>query len=160
MAFVKLQLCLLEIWVIRFPESLHVETQKLSMRSLFNEVKSVGKLLGGKEESLASLLNDPGGSPVLVRRSSKKLVADITNNVGLFGGVVGKWHFFVAAFRAEQETAAPAIIARNPGRERSHASGSHASVGERVGDNERSLERNNSGHERYLDCMPRVLGRY
>jgi hypothetical protein len=148
MAFVKLQLCLLEIWVISFPESLRVETQKLSMRSLFNEVKSVGKLLGGKEESLASLLHDPGGSPVLVRRSSKKLVADITNNVGLFGGVVGKWHFFVAAFRAEQETAAPAIIARNPGRERSHTSGSHASVGEGVGDNERSLERNNSGHER------------
>lgn len=160
MAFVKLQLCLLEIWVIRFPESLHVETQKLSMRSLFNEVESVGKLLGGKKESLTTLLQDPSGSPVLVRRSSKKLMADITDNVGLFGGVVGKWHFFVAAFRAEQETAAPAIIARNPGRERSHASGSHASVGVRVGENERSLERNNSGHEHYLDCMPRVLGRY
>ncbi len=151
---------MLEIWVIRFPESLHVETQQLSVRSLFNEVESVGKLLGGKKESLTSLLQDPSGSPVLVRRSSKKLMADITDNVGLFGGVVGKWHFFVAAFRAEQETAAPAIIARNPGRERSHASGSHASVGVRVGENERSLERNNSGHEHYLDCMPRVLGRY
>jgi hypothetical protein len=67
MAHEKKRLCSLEFWVFCFPQSLRVETQKLRMWPLFNEVESVGNLLGGKEESLASLLHDPGGSPVPVR---------------------------------------------------------------------------------------------
>ena len=120
------------------------------MRSLFNKIESVGELLGRGDKSVAALLKNPRGSPMRVGGASKEIVAIITNPVGFLHGILGERHFFVAATRAEQKTAASTKVPLET-RENSHAVGSHANFRECIRQDERGLYWNDARNKHDSD---------